>query len=142
MFGKEETKKLRQDFWISFGKSYPRKWVLYDTKIKGFAMKFHFDTSKAMVSMDIETKDLEKRILLWEKLISLKPILKKDYGLNVLFEECTLLENKTEISRVYIVKNEVSIHNKSTWHQTMVFLNENMKKFEAFFIEFKDMLAS
>ena len=74
MFSKEASKQLRQDFWISFGKSYPRKWTLYHTKTKGLAFKFHFDTEKAMVSLDIETTDLAHRIQLWEKLLSLKTI--------------------------------------------------------------------
>tara|TARA_R110000868_G_scaffold403147_1_gene680056 strand:- start:3198 stop:3626 length:429 start_codon:yes stop_codon:yes gene_type:complete len=142
MFSKEEAKKLRQDFWISFGKSYPRKWILYNTKIKDFSLKFHFDTSKAMISMDIENKDLEKRIELWEKLISLKSVLKNDYVPNIIFEEYSYLENQTEISRIYVEKGGVSIHNKNSWQETMIFLNENMQKFEAFFKDFEDVLAS
>tara|TARA_R110002050_G_scaffold267266_2_gene408910 strand:+ start:60482 stop:60910 length:429 start_codon:yes stop_codon:yes gene_type:complete len=142
MFSKEEAKKLRQDFWISFGKSYPRNWILYNTKIKDFSLKFHFDTSKAMISMDIENKDLEKRIELWEKLISLKSVLKNDYVPNIIFEEYSYLENQTEISRIYVEKGGVSIHNKNSWQETMIFLNETMQKFEAFFTDFEDVLAS
>ncbi|HQC07300.1 MAG TPA: DUF4268 domain-containing protein, partial [Kaistella chaponensis] len=29
MFSKEEAQKYRQEFWIAFGKSFPRKWILY-----------------------------------------------------------------------------------------------------------------
>ncbi|MFT4612543.1 MAG: hypothetical protein ACI9OT_001931, partial [Gammaproteobacteria bacterium] len=43
MFSKEESRQLREEFWTSFGKSFPRKWILYDTKIKGFSFKFDFD---------------------------------------------------------------------------------------------------
>ncbi|QWX84521.1 DUF4268 domain-containing protein [Cellulophaga sp. HaHaR_3_176] len=142
MFSKEESKKLRQNFWISFGKSYPTKWILYDTKIKDFSLKFHFDTSRAMVSMDIESKDLEKRIELWEKLISLKSVLKENYIEDIIFQEYTYLENQTEISRIYIIRENVSIHNKNTWQETMMFLNDNMKKFEAFFIDFEEVLIN
>ncbi|MGB5417276.1 MAG: DUF4268 domain-containing protein, partial [Algibacter sp.] len=42
MFSKEESKRIKQEFWTSFGKSFPRKWVLYDTKLKGLSFKFHF----------------------------------------------------------------------------------------------------
>ena len=85
MFSKSESKKLREDFWISFGKSYPKKWILYNTKIKDFSFKFYFDTSKAMVALDIESKDLEKRINLWEKVISLKSVLIADYLLRRIY---------------------------------------------------------
>ena len=142
MFSKVESKKLREDFWIAFGKSYPKKWILYDTKIKGLALKFHFDLKKAMVSMDIETSDLEKRIELWEKLIALKSILKNDYLQEAKFEDSLLLENHKEVSRIYIERNNVSIHNKNTWQETMLFLQGNMQKFEAFFEEYKDIINS
>ncbi|WP_405267147.1 DUF4268 domain-containing protein [Cellulophaga sp. Ld12] len=137
MFSKSESKKLREDFWISFGKSYPTKWILYNTKIKDFSFKFYFDTSKAMVTLDIESKDLEKRINLWEKVISLKSVLVDDYLPTAQFEEYTFLENQTEISRIYVRLDQVSIHNKNTWQQTMIFMNEHMKKFEAFFNDFE-----
>ena len=54
MFSKEESKKIRQEFWTSFGKEYPRKWLLYNTKIKGVTLKFTFTTKIAQVSIDIE----------------------------------------------------------------------------------------
>ena len=61
MFSKEESRILRQEFWTSFGKSFPRKWILYDTKLKGLNFKFHFDTKSAFVVLDLED-DLENRI--------------------------------------------------------------------------------
>ena len=54
LYSKAEAKKLREDFWISFGKSFPHKWTLYDTKIKDFSFKFLFDTKKARVLLAIE----------------------------------------------------------------------------------------
>ena len=52
MFSKEESRLLRENFWISFGKSFPRKWILYDNKIKGLSFKFHFDNKSALVALD------------------------------------------------------------------------------------------
>ena len=57
MFSKEESALLRKEFWISFGKSFPRKWILYNTKIKGFSFKFVADRKKALVTLDIEHPD-------------------------------------------------------------------------------------
>ncbi len=140
MFSKEESKQLRQDFWIAFGKSFPKKWVLYNTNIKGLTFKFHFDLKKAMVSLDVDHFDLEKRIELWEKIISLKSIIQNDFLPQSQFEDYFILENKKEISRVFVEKKEVSIHNKNTWQETMLFLKETMEIFEAFFLEYKDIL--
>ncbi|OUR91089.1 hypothetical protein A9Q87_11480 [Flavobacteriales bacterium 34_180_T64] len=140
MFSKEESRLLRQDFWISFGKSFPRKWILYDTKMKGFSFKFHFDTKKALVALDLED-DLENRINYWEKLQALQSILLNEYVENAIYEEAYYLENGKEISRIYVpLEQKVSIHNKNSWRDTMEFFNEHMSRFEAFFEEYKDVI--
>ena len=41
MYSKEENQKLKREFWVSFANKYPRKWVLYNTKIKDFSFKFY-----------------------------------------------------------------------------------------------------
>jgi len=142
MFSKEESRKLRQEFWISFGKSFPKKWVLYNTKIKDFAFKFYFDTKKAMVLLDIEDQDLEQRIKYYEKMESLKAILLEQYIPEAVFEDVYFLENGKEISRIYIELPNVSIHNKNTWQDVMYFLNANMLKFEEFWFEFEDFIKA
>ena len=139
MFSKEESRLLRHEFWTSFGKSFPRKWILYDTKIKGFSFKFHFDTKTALVAIDLED-DLENRIKYWEKLLSLQSVLIEDYLPDAIFEETYLLDNDKEISRVYVkLDKKVSIHNKNTWRDVMEFFNKNMSLFELFFEDFIDI---
>lgn len=140
MFSKEESRQLRQEFWTSFGKSFPRKWLLYNTKIKGLSFKFHFDTKSALIALDLED-DLENRINCWEKLVALKGILQSEYLPNAIYEEEYYLDNGKEISRIYVpLDQNVSIHNKNTWQVVMEFFNVNMTLFEAFFEEYKDII--
>ncbi|MCK0180499.1 DUF4268 domain-containing protein [Flavobacteriaceae bacterium S0862] len=140
MFSKEYSRLLRQEFWTSFGKSFPRKWLLYNTKIKGLSFKFYFDTKKAFVCLDLED-DLDNRINCWEKLLALKNILLDDYLHDAIYEEEFYLENGKEISRIYVLlEQKVSIHNKNTWRDTMEFFNEKMLLFEVFFEEYKDVI--
>lgn len=142
MFSKEESRVLRQEFWTSFGKSFPRKWILYNTKLKGFSFKFYFDTKIALVALDLED-DLEFRIKYWEKLSSLKSLLIEEYLPDAVFEEAYILDNGKEISRIYVqLKENVSIHNKSTWREVMEFFNDKMDKFEAFFCEYRDFIEN
>lgn len=141
MFSKEDSRKLREEFWISFGKSFPTKWILYNTKIKDFSFKFYFDTKKAMVVLDIEDQNLENRIAYYEKMVSLKSLL-EEYLPEVVYEDIYFLDNGKEISRIYVEKTGVSIHNKNTWQETMVFLNENMQLFENFFYEYEDVIKA
>ncbi|MDO1500444.1 DUF4268 domain-containing protein [Winogradskyella maritima] len=140
MFSKEESRKLREDFWISFGKSFPRKWILYNTKIKGLAFKFHFDTKKALVTLDLED-DLDNRIHCWEKLEALKSILHSEYLPDAIYEEEFYLDNGKEISRIYVpLQQKVSIHDKNTWQTVMLFFYETMSAFEEFFLEYRDII--
>ena len=142
MFSKEDSRILRETFWISFGKSFPRKWILYPTKHKGFAFKFHFDTKSAMVTLDIEGT-IENRIKYWEKLQSLKEILINEYLPKAIFAETYYLENDKEISRVYVhISDKVSIHNKDSWQNTMLFFNNTMSAFEDFYDTYKDFISA
>ncbi|GAA3518086.1 hypothetical protein GCM10022393_35250 [Aquimarina addita] len=140
MFSKEDSKQIRQEFWTSFGNTYPHKWLLYNTKIKDVTLKFTFSTSRAQVSIDIEPKDNIIRAYYYDKLISLKNIITSEYLPSTIFNDSYELENGKVISRIYVELTEVSIHNKKDWKQTMVFLHEKMSKLEAFFIEYKEYI--
>ncbi|NNK74040.1 MAG: DUF4268 domain-containing protein, partial [Flavobacteriaceae bacterium] len=122
MFSKEESKQLREEFWTSFGKSYPRKWILYNTKIKNLSLKFHFDRKIAMVCLDLED-DLDSRINRWDKLTQLKGILITEYLPTAVYEDSYFLSNGKEISRIFVsCVEQVSIHDKGSWGTVMRFL--------------------
>ncbi len=142
MFSKAESKEIRQQFWIFFGKRYPRKWILYNTKIKDFSLKFSFDTKKAMVSIDSESPDEIIRTYYYEKLISLRKILKEKVSSELIFDDQYLLPNGKQLSRCYIQLDDVTIHNKNTWPEVFDFFNEYMDKFESFFIDYKEYIIS
>ena len=93
-----------------------------------------------MVSMDVEHSDLEVRMALWEKITALKSIIKEEFLPDALFEDCFILENTKEISRMYVSKEQVSLHNKNTWQETMVFLSASMNALESFFTTYRDYL--
>ncbi|MDA0278576.1 MAG: DUF4268 domain-containing protein [Bacteroidetes bacterium] len=139
MYSKVEVKALRQLFWTSFGKSFPRKWTLYNTKIKGLEFKFHFDKKSAMVCLDIDDT-IERRLELWEKIQSLQAVLLENYLPNALFEEIYYIDQDKDISRVFVLLEGVSINNKNTWQQTMEFLSLSMNQFESFFEDFNSVL--
>ncbi|KZS41168.1 hypothetical protein AWE51_23755 [Aquimarina aggregata] len=142
MFSKDESKQIRQEFWTSFGKEYPKKWVLYNTKIKDLSLKFTFTTKKALVSIDVETYDEIIKEYYYDKLVSLKNILISEYISDIIYDQNYQLDNEKVISRVYVVLDNVSIHNRNTWEKTMQFLSQNMTKLEEFFIEYSDYIKS
>ena len=141
MFSKEESAKLRTEFWTSFGKSFPRKWLLYNTKIKGLAFKFQADRKKACVCLDFENPEDIANELLFDQLISLKRILETEYLPEVIFDETYELENGKLIRRVYVpFEGKFSIHNKNTWQKCYEFFVDTMNQFELFYYEYEDFI--
>ena len=137
MYSKEEALKIKKEFWTSFAELYPRKWLLYDTKIKDFSFKFYIDNKKAQVVLDIEPKDNEKRRIYYEKIESLKTILQEEYLNEVIFERNFHLETGKVISRIWIEKSQISLYNKATWQEVFDFFYDKMDAFERFFMNIK-----
>ena len=141
MFNKEESAALRQEFWTSFGKSFPRRWLLYNTKIKGVSFKFVANRKNAMICLDIEHSDEIANEILYDQIISLKTILIQDYLPEVIFDSSFELENGKIIRRIYINNTvKFSIYNKNTWRDCYEFYVRIMPKFESFFYEYEDVI--
>mgnify|MGYP006284510861 CR=1 FL=1 len=149
MYSKDEAKQIRLEFWDRFEKyaalrrrqkGKPAKFIMNKTGIKQLKLKFHFDTTEAIVGIDIETRNLDKRIELFGKLEELKSILEKNLGTALNWQlEYTLPTGKS-ISRIYLTKKDVNIYNKDTWPEVFPFFYKNMMKIEAFFEEYRELL--
>ena len=143
MFSKEESARIRKEFWTSFGKSFPKKWLLYNTKIKDFSFKFTANTKIALVSLDIESKDDFLNDWYYDKLLSLKTILTNEYLPNIIYDSDYQLENGKLIHRIYTQSpKKFNIHNKNTWQGAFEFFVEKMTAFELFFYEYEDFIKS
>ena len=140
MYSREENQKLKREFWISFAEKYPRKWVLYDTKIKDFSFKFYVDNKKVQVLIDIEHKSEEKRISYFEKLESLKGILQDEFVKDLVFEKEYHLETQKIVSRVWTELDGVKVSNRSDWDRIFDFFYKNMEGLERFYFEYDEFI--
>ena len=140
MYSKDEALQIKKDFWIAFAEAYPRKWLLYNTKIKDVTFKFYVDNKKAQVLLDIEPKDEEKRKIYFEKVFSLKTILLEEYLEEAIFERNYYLESGKVISRIWVEKTDISINNKNNWEAIFEYFNTNMDAIERFFYENEDYI--
>lgn len=140
MFSKAEAQIIKKEFWTAFADAYPRKWLLYDTKIKDVTFKFYVDNKKAQVLLDIEPKENEKRKIYFEKIVSLKDILLDEFLPDAVIEKEFHLETGKAISRVWVEQTGISLYNKATWNDIFDFFNEKMDAFERFFYEYEDYI--
>lgn len=140
MYSREESQKLKREFWVAFAEKYPRKWVLYDTKIKDFSFKFYVDNKKAQVLIDIEHRSEEKRIAYFEKLEALKNILDEEFIKDLVFEKNYTLDSGKTISRIWVEKTGVGFSNRNNWDVIFDFFFEKMNAFEMFYLEYDEFI--
>ncbi|WP_035670857.1 DUF4268 domain-containing protein [Flavobacterium sp. 83] len=140
MYSKEETQKLKREFWVTFAEKHPRKWMLYDTKIKDFSFKFYVDNKKAQVLIDIEHRNDEKRIAYFEKIEALKNILEDEFIKDLVYEKDYTLENGKTISRIWVEKLGVGVSNRNYWDEIFDFYYEKMNALELFYMEYDEFI--
>lgn len=151
MLNKEEKKALRIAFWNEFDDyAYPRrrrmgmtgKWVLLNTGIKSVNLKFDLTMLEATVSVDIISKDLERRVYYYEKFEALRGFINEAFNNTLIWDlEYALPEGKT-IARLYVKLNHVNIYDRSTWPAVFEFFFENMIKLEDIYLEYKDIIST
>jgi hypothetical protein len=140
MYSKEESQRIKREFWVAFAEKYPRKWVLYDTKIKDFSFKFFVDNKKAQVLIDIEQRSDEKRNAYFEKLEALKNILEEEFIKDLVFEKNYTLESGKTISRIWTEIQGVGFSNRNNWDAIFDFFFEKMNALEMFYLEYDDFI--
>ncbi len=147
MYSKEEAKALREEFWGSFRtlsarrrirKKLPGNWLLTHTGIKALNLRFHVDREVAQVGIDLETRNMDKRLELYDKIESVKKILEEAMQEPMIWEIDYMRENGKSVSRVYQEKKGVDIYDRETWPAAHQFMYEKMMRLEAFYREYRD----
>jgi len=149
MYSREEAKKLRVEFWDQFreftnkrrkGKGRTGKWILDKTGINALNLRFHFDEVTALVGIDIETRNLDKRLEMFEKLESTRSQINKALGENATWELEYIRENEKSVSRIYTAIDGASILDRNSWNRVNMFFFDRMTALEDYFLEYKDYL--
>lgn len=149
MYSREEAKELRVAFWNQFreftnkrrkGKGRTGKWILDKTGINALNLRFHFDEHLALVGIDIETRNLDKRLEMFEKLESTRSQINQALGENTRWELEFIRENEKSVSRIYTAIEGVSILDRKSWNRVNMFFFDRMSALEDYFLEYKDYL--
>ncbi|MEN8230513.1 MAG: DUF4268 domain-containing protein [Bacteroidota bacterium] len=147
MFSKEVAKQLREEFWEQFNamstrrrlrKKLPGTWLLTHTGIKALNLRFHVDREIAQVGIDLETRNMDKRLELYEKLESVKKILEESMQEPMNWEIEYIRENGKSVSRIYVQIEDVDIYNRDTWPTIHQFMFGKMMRLESFYHEYRD----
>lgn len=147
MYSREESKTIRGEFWDRFKKISTRKrlskglpcnWMLNHTGIKALNLRFYVDRKVVQVGIDLETRNMDKRLELYEKLEAVRKPLEEAMGEPLQWELEYIRENGKSVSRIYTEIGEVSIYDRDTWQRAHLFMLEKMLKLELFYREYQD----
>ncbi|MBR5374289.1 MAG: DUF4268 domain-containing protein [Paludibacteraceae bacterium] len=148
MYTREEVKTLKRDFWTGFDafcaelprfKFRKRKWILYNTKIKGVELKFDAARDGAYVIFELNHPKLSKRLEMFELMKKYKVVVDQ-YFADAEWQEQFEKPCGTMVSRIYRHLGGLDIHRREQWPEFYPFLSREMCHCERMFKEMRELL--
>ena len=146
MYSKSEAAEIRKNFWMAFD-TYSRKhlgpkrkWILYNTGIKDFVMKFEINRQFARVMIAFENKDENKRFDNFLKLKEYELLYIDILGEDWIWDEHFTNDSGKIVCALYKQINDVNVYRKNDWGIIFEFFALNMLKLEQTFEEVKPFI--
>ena len=149
MYSKDETKLLSKEFWIVFArrceivqelKHKKKKWVLYDTGLRGIDLKFEVTRKEALVMIEINSQEESRRMEIFETIQKYRLMLEDGFIVPLIWDRCFIRESGQEVCRIYISLPNVDFHQQMQWPTIFNFFIDNMLILENNLMEIKDGL--
>lgn len=140
MFTREQSSRIRQEFWTVFGKymspilsaeGLKVNWINYHTSIKDIYFRMDASPKFAVISISLEHNDTGIRELYFEQFEAFKLILHETLGEEWLWQRNVSINNK-EISRIYTELPDVSVFNKDHWPDLISFFKPRIIALDSF----------
>lgn len=149
MYSKDELKKLKIEFWESFAaycevQPYLRRrrkmWTLYNTKVKGVELKFDANRKGAYVILEVNHRQEEERLEMYERLTWYKETLEKDFPDGLIWDCCFVRETGNKVARIYVAKEGLDLHRREHWGDFFSFMARQMYLLERNFMSIAEYL--
>ncbi|KIA92592.1 hypothetical protein OC25_16250 [Pedobacter kyungheensis] len=151
MYSKEESVRLRQQFWISFGqymKPVPSasgstvNWTNYKTGVKNIFFKMDVDKKEAFISIQLSHPDAGIRHLIFEQFEEFKAMFSNEMG-----EEWDWIKDATDdfgktVSLISTRITGVSIFNQQHWPELISFFKPRIIALDEFWDNVKPVFES
>ena len=148
MYSREEVKILKRNFWTGFDtfcaelprfKYRKRKWILYNTKIKGVELKFDAARDGAYVIFELNHPKTSKRLEMFELMKKYKVVVDQFFA-DAEWQEQFEKPCGTLVSRIYRHLGGLDIHRQEQWPEFYPFLSREMCHCERMFKEMRELL--
>lgn len=141
MYTREESSRIKQEFWTTFGRYMSPvpsadgskvNWINYHTRVRDVHFRMNADAREASISITLEHRDAGMQELFFEQFAEFKNILHTEVG-----EEWkwSLHEHDSSgrlISRIYTTLPDVSIYNKEQWPELISFFKPRLVALDSF----------
>ncbi|MHA4895313.1 DUF4268 domain-containing protein [Pedobacter sp. PWIIR3] len=150
MYSKDETTKLRQEFWTAFGQymnlqrsSDDQKinWINYKTGLKHLYFKMDADGKAASIAIEMRHPDIAIQELIFEQFKEFKTLLGASLGEEWHWQLNTTDEYGKSISRIFMAKEGISIFKKEDWPELIAFLKPRIIALDNFWNDAKDSFS-
>ncbi len=146
MYSKEQTSKLKTQFWTNFGQymkpvpgasGEPVNWINYKTGIRHIHFKMDADNIKAFIAIEISHPKEDERLHYYNQFVSLKKLLTTTTTFQWQWNE-TLQTNHKIISSISLQLDNVNVLNQGDWPTIISFLKPRIIAMDAFWELVKD----
>jgi hypothetical protein len=129
MFTKEESSRIRHEFWTTFGRymnpvlsaeGMKINWVNYHTRLKDVYFRMDAGAKSALIAITMEHRDPAIQELFFEQFLQFKTLLHTELGEEWQWELHATVAGKV-LSRIYKEVPGVSILNKEHWADLITF---------------------
>lgn len=135
MYSREEASKIKQQFWINFGKymkpipnaeGYPINWVNYRTGIKNIQVRLELDAKVASIAIAVTHPDAADRNRFSERLLEFKKLLNEMTGEEWIWEADCSNEFGQYYNRFSLSLSPVSVFNQADWPAIISFFKPRL----------------
>lgn len=146
MYSKEEASKLRQQFWITFGKymkpipsaeGLPINWVNYKTGVKHVFFRMNAEQKQTTIAIDITHADMASRHLFFEQFKAFQILFNDAVNEQWQWELNAVNEYGVALSQISKTLNDVSIFNQQDWPTIISFLKPRIIALDQFWTDVK-----
>ena len=140
MFTREQSSRLRQEFWTAFGKymgpvpsseGLKTNWVNYHTGVRDVYFRMETNKTSATISISLEHTDLTDQQINFEKFEQFKTMLHKTLGERWKWKLHVHTDGRV-ISRIYKELPDASIFNQDQWPDLISFFKPRIIALDGF----------
>lgn len=140
MFSRQESSRIRQEFWTTFGRymspipsseGMKINWVNYHTGVKDLFFRMSAEGKAAVISISMEHRDDGVRQLYFEQFLELKPMLHAELEEEWNWQMTVPIDGKS-VSAIYQELPGISVFQRDHWPELISFFKPRIIALDRF----------